>query len=265
MKRRIASWNVNSIKARLPLVLQWLRECVPDVVLLQEIKVITEDFPSEYFEDLGYNVAIFGQKTYNGVSILSKYPLEDVRRGFNDNDSGGPSIFAQARYLEAVTGGMRVASVYVPNGQALDSEKFSQKLTFLEGLQTHVRELLKFQEILIIGGDYNIAPQDQDIQELSAWKDGIMCSTPERKAFYSLENTGLKDAFRLLEPDAEGYTWWDYRTRAFARNAGLRIDHMLVSAQAADLLVSCGVNVDTRGWERPSDHAPVWIELSGSF
>lgn len=262
MRRRIASWNVNSIKARLPLVLNWLKSECPHVVLFQEIKVLDEAFPGEFFEDLGYNVAIFGQKTYNGVAILSKFPLEDVRKGFSEGqDQDSPSVFKQSRYIEAVTGGMRVASVYVPNGEALNSEKFLQKMAFLQEFRNHVERLLKFQEILIVGGDYNIAPSDQDIHDPEVWKDGIMCSVPERKAFFSIENSGLKDAFRILNPEREAYTWWDYRTRAFVRNAGLRIDHMMISAQAADLLIDSGIDTDTRGWDRPSDHAPIWIEL----
>ncbi len=249
----IASWNVNSIRARLDTVLNWLRSKNPDILLLQETKVQTQDFPKEPFEDLGYNLALFGQKTYNGVAILSKSPLEDVRLGLTEDP--------EARYIEAFTHNIRVASVYVPNGQAKDSPKFPYKLNFFNALQTHLKTLLSYDEILVLGGDFNVAPTDLDVHDPALWHEEILCTSEERQAFQSLLHLGVSDALRCLHPREAFYTWWDYRGNSFRRNNGLRIDHFLVSSQALDLLEKTGVDTQERGLEKASDHAPVWLTL----
>ncbi len=254
---KIATWNVNSIRVRLPSVLDWLKEVAPDVLFLQELKATDDQFPREAFEDLHYNVALYGQKTYNGVAILSKFPIEDVTRGipgFEDD---------QARYIEAVVKGMRVACVYVPNGMAVGSDKYTYKLNFLKHLYDHVRTLLTYDEALIIGGDFNIAPTDQDVYDPEKWHEELLCSTPERESFRSLLYLGLTDALRELhKKEKDLYTWWDYRSGAWQNNFGLRIDHMLLSAQAADHLKDAFVDKHVRGSEKASDHAPVVCRLA---
>jgi exodeoxyribonuclease-3 len=250
---KIVTWNVNSIKARFTIVYNWLHLMQPDIVLLQETKCLNDAFPRYEFEDLGYNVALHGQKTYNGVAILSKAPIEDVVCGLptfaEDN---------QARYLEAVIGKLRVASVYVPNGQTVGSPSYVYKLTFLQKLSEHLQTLLSYDEACIIGGDYNIAPTDQDVYDPKKWVGQVLCSDQERKAFSSLCHLGYQDAMRLYFHGVGPFTWWDYRTLAFASNHGLRIDHFLLSPAAVDLVQSCNVDINPRTLEKTSDHAPVW-------
>ena len=251
----IASWNVNSIRARLQNVLNWIQLKKPDVLLLQETKVQDHDFPKESFEDLGYNLALFGQKTYNGVALLSKRPLEDIRSGFLNNTQ-------EARYIEAVTHNIRIASVYVPNGQAKDSPKFLGKLDFFKTLHTHIKTLLTYDEILVLGGDFNVAPTDLDVYDPLVWHNQILCTPEERKSFNTLLQTGLYDALRTCHPEDPLYTWWDYRAQSFQKNKGLRIDHFLLSAHAMDRLETAGVDRTERGLEKASDHAPLWITLT---
>lgn len=259
---KIATWNVNSVKARLPHVTEWLRTAAPDVVLLQELKCLTEAFPFEPFEDLGYNCAVHGQKTYNGVAILSKFPLEDVVHGL-------PTLpeDPQARYLEAVTNQVRVASLYVPNGQEVGSEKYAYKMTFFKALQAHATKLLTLDESLVLGGDYNVAPFPEDMHDPKlSGTDRILCSLPEQNHLRALLNRGYQDALRLMHPRSSKtgsslFSWWDYRAGSFDRNKGYRIDHLLLSPQAADRLQEGGVATEPRTWSRPSDHAPVWIQL----
>lgn len=252
----ICTWNINSIRMRLPLLLTLLKEKKPDVVLLQETKVTDDQFPREEIETLNYNIALYGQKTYNGVAILSKFPIEDITTGipgFEDD---------QARYIEAVVKGMRVASVYVPNGMAVGSEKYRYKLDFLQHLKTHVQTLLPFEEAFVLGGDFNVAPQDIDVYDSKEWHEQVLCSTPEREGFRSLIYLGLTDALRTLHPQAADlYTWWDYRGGAWQNNEGLRIDHVLLSPQAADHLRDAFVEKDIRSEDKTSDHAPVMCEL----
>jgi len=254
---KIATWNVNSIKARLPHVCEWLRTAAPDIVLLQELKCQTDAFPYEAIEDAGYQAAVFGQKTYNGVAILAKSGIEDV--------TSGNSYFEdpQARVIEAVVGGKyRVISVYVPNGEAVGTEKYAYKLAFFEGLTKLLEDRLRFGEKLIVGGDFNVAPTDLDVYNPATWRGRVLCSTPERLALRSLINLGLTDALRAQNPQAEGlYTWWDYRSGGFPQNHGLRIDHLLLSAKAMDAISGAGIDRETRALERPSDHAPVWVTL----
>lgn len=256
----IATFNVNSVKARLPNLLAWLDEARPDIVLLQELKCVDESFPAAEIEERGYNLALHGQKTYNGVAILSKFPLDDVTRGL-----AGDETDAQARYIEAVAsipgGAMRVASVYVPNGQAVDSEKFPYKLKFLERLREHWAERLTYHEVAVLGGDFNVAPTPQDVYDHKLL-DGTVCYHPaERERLRALFHLGLCDAFRVANPDAHQFSWWDYRGDGYARGLGLRIDHLLLSPMAADRLVECVIDEVPRQQEKPSDHAPVMVRL----
>jgi len=256
---KVATWNVNSVKVRVPHLVQWIEKAQPDVLLLQEIKCVDDAFPIEAFDHLGYNIETWGQKTYNGVAILSKYPIEDITRGLPGNEED-----PQARYIEAFTGGVRVASVYVPNGQEVGSEKFAYKCSFLNHLQAHMEKLLHFDEPIIIGGDYNIAPYPTDGHNPETFlKDRILCSLQEREKLRSIVNLGYIDAFRLQHPDhlsnnQKCFSWWDYRAGSWESNKGYRIDHLLISPQAADLMQDAGIDDTPRGWPKPSDHAPVW-------
>lgn len=252
----IVTWNINSIRARIPLLLSWLQEKNPDVVLLQETKATDDQFPREEIETLNYNIATYGQKTYNGVAILSKFPIEDITcgiPGFEDD---------QARYLEAVIKGARVASVYVPNGMAVGSDKYQYKLEFLNHLKAHVRTLLTYDEAFLLGGDFNVAPRDEDVYDPQGWHEQILCSTRERESLRALIYMGLTDALRALHPQEKDlYTWWDYRGGSWQKNEGMRIDHFLLSPQAVDHLKDAFVDKEVRGLEKASDHAPVVCQL----
>jgi exodeoxyribonuclease-3 len=253
---KIATWNVNSIRARLEHLTEWLKNEQPDIALLQEIKCEIATFPHEAIEDLGYNVAVLGQKTFNGVAILAKSPLEDVTKGlptFPEDD--------QARYIEAVIGTTRVASVYIPNGMAVGSDKYAYKMMFLDRLRQHLSNILLYEECCIIGGDYNIAPEDRDIHDPDAWRGTILCSEPERQHFQSLLHLGYYDALRLHHEGPGPFTWWDYRNGAWQRNGGWRIDHLLLSPLAVDQAQASGVDSALRAKEKASDHAPVWCIL----
>lgn len=253
----IAAWNVNSIRTRISHLTDWLRSDKPDIVLLQELKCTEDSFPFMEIEDLGYNIAVYGEKSYNGVAILSKFPLEDIVKGLDDRDGD-----SQARYIEAVAdlGGsaIRVASVYVPNGQEISSDKFGYKLKFMERLYNHVKNLLTYEEIFVIGGDYNIAPDDRDVHDPKLWEGSVLTHDDVRAAFRRMINLGVYDAYRVLSPEGSSeYSWWDYRANAFAADNGLRIDHLLLSPQAADKLQKFYVKKDLRELDKPSDHAPV--------
>lgn len=257
----IATWNVNSIKARLQHCLDWLEQRPVDVMLLQEIKCETLNFPSEMFEERGYNVTAHGQKSYNGVAILSKYPMNDVITSLPGDEAD-----EQARYLEAVLSvgsqAVRVSSIYVPNGQSVDSDKFQYKLRFFERLYGHSTHLLSHQEILILGGDYNVAPEPMDVYDAPKL-DGTVCYHPkEREALRALLYSGLYDAYRAKHPQQQHFSWWDYRGGSFPKNKGLRIDHLLCSPQAMDHLQDCVIDDTPRHWDKPSDHAPVVATLS---
>ena len=261
---RVATWNVNSVKARIGHLTDWLRETAPDVALLQEIKTVAEDFPRLEIEDLGYNVAVVGQKTYNGVAILARHPLTVERSALPGDDDD-----AQARYVEALVEPpgkgrrkvLRVASIYAPNGNPVDSDKFPYKLLWLNRLRAHARDLLKFEETLVLGGDYNVAPTDDDVYDPVAWRDDALCRPESRDAFRALLHLGLTDALRALHPEAGLYTYWDYQGGRWAKDEGLRIDHLLLSPQAADRLTAAEVDRGPRALDRPSDHAPVWCEI----
>jgi len=257
---RIASWNVNSIKARLPNVLDWLGSFKPDIVLLQEIKCVDDGFPRLEIEELGYNVAVKGQKTYNGVAILSKTPLEVEAAAL----PGDPAD-EQARYLEAVTGTdagvLRVASIYLPNGNPTDSDKFAYKLGWLERLHARVRELLAHEEPMVLGGDYNVIAADEDCHDPKAWEGDALIRPESRAGFRKLVYLGLTDAFRALHAE-HAYTFWDYQGGAWQKDAGVRIDHLLLSPQAADRLQDSGIDKAPRGKQKASDHTPVWCALA---
>jgi exodeoxyribonuclease-3 len=260
MTLTIATWNVNSIKSRLHVLLPWLKEAAPGIVLLQELKTTTDAFPYMEIEELGYNIAAHGQKTYNGVAILSKLPLSDIRTLLPGDDGD-----AEARYIEAVAstaqGAIRMASVYVPNGQSPDSDKFRYKLRFLARLRAHLQSLLAFDEPLVIGGDYNVAPYPIDVYDPERL-DGTVCYHPlEREALRGILHLGMYDAFRTLHPAAQAFSWWDYRGAGFDAGHGLRIDHLLLSAQSVDRLRTCQIAQNLRALERPSDHAPVMCGL----
>ena len=257
---KIASWNINSIKSRLPNLLSWLEESRPDIVLLQELKCLTEAFPREEIEDLGYNLAIHGQKTYNGVAILSKYPIDDVTTELKNNPET-----SQARYIEAIISVnktvIRCASVYVPNGQDLDSDKFQYKLAFFDALHAHMQKLLHYDEITIIGGDYNVAPDDIDVHDPKALQNSVCFSTQERQKLKQLIHLGYHDSYRLLHKNDQEFSWWDYRAGAWQRNQGMRIDLMLLSPEASDLLAGAEIEHKIRSQEKPSDHVPVTVSL----
>jgi exodeoxyribonuclease III len=257
---RIATWNVNSVNARLENVLAWFEQAQPDVAVLQEIKCVDEKFPTEAFERLGYNVAVHGQKTYNGVAMLSKTPLEDVTRGLPGDETD-----EQARFIEAVTGGatpVRVVGIYLPNGNPIGTEKFTYKLAWMDRLHRHARALLAQEERLVILGDYNVIPEPEDADKPEGWLGDALFQPESRGAFRALKNLGLTDAYMQADGAPGGYTFWDYQAGAWQRNHGIRIDHALLSSQAADRLKSCIIHRDVRGTEKPSDHVPVVVELN---
>jgi exodeoxyribonuclease-3 len=253
---KIVTWNINSIRMRIELLLEWMRENNPDILLLQEIKCVSEQFPYQQIEDLGYNVAVFGQKSYNGVAIISRFPLEDVSHNFPNCP-----IEEDARYIEAIVtiNGqvLRVASLYVPNGQEMTSDKFQYKLKFLTALSEHLRLRKEFNEQFVIGGDYNISPADIDVYDPSIIDTMVCFNRPEQKMFRGMIGLGYFDAYRLVHPDKKEYSWWDYRGGSFQRNLGMRIDHFLLSGQIADKLHDVTIDKEVRGKEKTSDHSPV--------
>ncbi|WP_421738510.1 exodeoxyribonuclease III [Caulobacter sp.] len=260
---RIATWNVNSVNARLEGVLAWFEAEAPEVAVLQEIKCVDEKFPTEAFERLGYNVAVHGQKTYNGVALLSKFPMEDVRRGLpvlNDDETD-----EQARYIEAVIASptpIRVCGIYLPNGNPLGTEKFDYKLSWMRRLHAHARTLLAYEEPLIILGDYNVIPEAEDVANPEAWLGDALFQPESRAAFRALKNLGFSDAYMQADGAPGGYTFWDYQAGAWPRNLGIRIDHLLLSPQASDKLDNVVIHRDERDKEKPSDHVPVVAELN---
>jgi exodeoxyribonuclease-3 len=259
---KIATWNVNSVKARLPRVVEWLKEARPDVVLLQEIKCTDDAFPALEIGDLGYNAAVVGQKTYNGVAILAKRPIEVERTALPGDAADG-----QARYLEALVGELRVASLYLPNGNPVEdeggrpSDKFAYKLGWMDRLIIHVKALLATEDACVLGGDYNVAPTDDDVYDPEGWRDDALCRPESRARFRALVHLGLTDAVRALHPEPRRYTFWDYQAGAWPKDQGLRIDHLLLSPQAADRLRASGIDKGPRGKDKASDHTPAWCEL----
>ena len=252
----IATWNVNSITARLPRVLEWLEENSPDILLLQELKTTEDKFPRLEFSALGYTAAVFGQKAWNGVAILSKHKIENIKTGLP-----GDASDEQARYIEATVEGIRVASVYLPNGNPVGSEKFNIKLKWMDRLHNHIKSLLKIEQPFALGGDYNIIPEDRDCHDPQLWKGDALFRPESRQKFRTLLNLGLTDAFRINNDEAHQYTFWGYQGGAWQSNSGIRIDHFLLSPQAADLLYDCFIDTVPRGKDKASDHTPLILKL----
>ncbi|MFI4940641.1 MAG: exodeoxyribonuclease III [Burkholderiales bacterium] len=248
---KIATWNVNSLKVRLPHVLRWLAENPVDVLCLQETKTVDDKFPAAEIEAAGYRAIFSGQKTYNGVAILSRHPMTDVVRNNPQYED------EQQRIITATIEGMRIICAYVPNGQAIDSDKYQYKLKWLDAFQRWLKEECAAHANLALLGDYNIAPEDRDVHDPTAWQGQVLVSEAERAAFQRLGDLNLKDAFRLFEQADKQFSWWDYRQLAFRRNMGLRIDHILLSAPLAARCSACVIDKLPRKWEQPSDHTPV--------
>jgi exodeoxyribonuclease-3 len=253
---KIATWNVNSVLARLPLVLMWLEKARPDVLCLQEIKCIDERFPAEAFAELGYNSAVFGQPTYNGVAIVSRSEIEEVHRGFPAD-----SATAHARLLSTKVGRIQIINVYVPNGQAVGTDKYEFKLDWLARLREFFESHYDTRKPVLLCGDFNVAPEDRDVHNPKLWEGRILFSKPERAAVERVREWGLVDAFRLHNREEKQFSWWDYRMGSFRRNLGLRIDHIWVTQALAARCKSAWIDKEPRGWDRPSDHAPVVAEF----
>ena len=256
---KIATFNINGIKARAQALLAWLDSAGPDIVLLQEIKSIDANFPREPFEDRGYNVETHGQKSFNGVAILSKLPLEDVSRSLPGDDGD-----EQARWIEATVVGrqaLRICGLYLPNGNPAPGPKFDYKLAWMERLRARAAELLAGEEVALMAGDYNVIPQVEDAKRPEAWRDDALFRPEARAAYRRILNLGFTDALRARTQGPGHYSFWDYQAGAWNRNDGIRIDHFLLTPQCADLLRDCRIDSEIRGHERPSDHVPVWVEL----
>ncbi len=260
MPLRIATWNVNSIKQRIDSAMAWLAERKPDIVCLQETKCVDDAFPRLEFESLGYNVAVHGQKTFNGVALLSKFPFDEVKAGLPGNDQDD-----HARFIEGVVstanGAVRVASLYLPNGNPPNTEKYTYKLGWMKRLAAYARDRLEFEEPLIMAGDYNVIPTAADATNPQAWTGDALFLPQTRDEFRTLVNLGLTDALRATTDEPGLYTFWDYQAGAWQKNNGIRIDHLLLSPLAADKLSGAGIDKHVRAWEKPSDHVPVWIDL----
>lgn len=256
---KVATWNVNSLNVRLPHLLEWLRSAQPDLVGLQEIKLVTEKFPLEEIRAAGYDAIVHGQKTYNGVAILSRPPhtASDMHTQLPGMESD-----PQSRLIAATYNGVRFINVYIPNGAEVGSDKYTYKLKWLDAFVSYLRgELQRFTKMIVVG-DFNIAPEDRDVHDPKAWEGSVLVSPPEREYFQQMLALGLKDSFRLFEQPADSYSWWDYRAAAFVRNHGLRIDHILMSPALAQQCTSCTIDITPRKLERPSDHAPVVTEVN---
>jgi exodeoxyribonuclease-3 len=253
---KIATWNVNSVTARLPLVLQWLEATRPDVLCLQETKIVDEKFPAAAFAEIGYQSLVYGQRTYNGVAILSRSEGVDVQRGFPDDAAD-----AHARLLAATVEGVRVVNVYVPNGQSVGSDKYQFKLEWMRRLRKFLDDECWTDADVLLCGDFNVAPEERDVHDPRLWEGKILFSKGERAALEEIKEWGLTDAFRLHTGAAGNYSWWDYRAGSLQRNAGMRIDHIWVSESLAANCTRCWIDKEPRGWERPSDHTPVVAEF----
>jgi len=261
---KIATWNINGIKARHDNLIAWLKQAEPDIACLQEIKSVDENFPRAEIEGLGYNLETHGQKGFNGVALLSKLPFDEVNRGLplrpGDNED------EQARFIEGVfTVGkraLRVVSLYLPNGNPVDSEKFPYKLQWMERLENWAKERLLLEEPLILAGDYNVIPMPQDCHDPKAWEGDALYRPESRSAFRRLLNLGFTEALRSTNDEPGIYSFWDYQAGAWQKNNGIRIDHLLFSPEAADMLNGVAVDKQTREWEKPSDHVPVWAEIA---
>jgi len=257
---RIATWNVNSVRQRLDHLVAWLKERAPDIVCLQEIKCVDDAFPREPLEALGYNVAVHGQKTFNGVALLSKLPFDEVAPGLIGDESD-----VQARFLEALVstkaGVLRVVSLYLPNGNPPTTDKYTYKIKWMERLTHFARERLKLEEPMLLCGDYNVIPTPADARRPEVWVNDALFLPTTREKFRSLMNLGFTDAVRAVSDSNDLFTFWDYQAGAFQKNDGIRIDHVLMSPQATDRFVGAGIDKHVRGWEKPSDHVPVYVDL----
>ncbi|SHF77471.1 exodeoxyribonuclease-3 [Litoreibacter ascidiaceicola] len=258
---KIATFNINGIKARINALTDWLAETQPDVALLQEIKTVDQGFPRQHFEDMGYNVETHGMKSFNGVAILSKLPLEDVTRGLPGDDSD-----EQARWIEATVMGdqhaVRLCGLYLPNGNPRPGPKFDYKLAWMERMYARAQQLMADEMPAMMAGDYNIIPQAIDAARPEAWREDALFHPDSRAAYRRILNLGFTEAFRTRNPAPEQYSFWDYQAGAWNKNDGIRIDHLLLTPQAADLLKDCQIDKEYRGREKPSDHVPVWVELA---
>ncbi|EPX83655.1 exodeoxyribonuclease III [Salipiger mucosus] len=258
---KIATFNINGIKARAEALGNWLDEAQPDVALLQEIKSVDENFPAELFEDRGYNVVTHGQKSFNGVAILSKLPLEDVSRGLPGDDED-----EQARWIEATVTGerhaVRLCGLYLPNGNPAPGPKYDYKLAWMERLEARARALLSEETPALMAGDYNVIPQPEDAARPDAWKNDALFLPQTRAAFRRIVNLGFTEAFRARHRGPGHYSFWDYQAGAWQKNNGIRIDHLLMTPACADLMTDCAIDREIRGRDKPSDHVPVWVELA---
>lgn len=257
---RVATWNVNSVRQRLDHLMAWLRDRQPDIVCLQEIKCATEAFPRLEIEALGYNVTVHGQKGFNGVAILSRYPIDEVKHGLAGDDAD-----VQARFVEGVIstrqGALRVVSLYLPNGNPVDSDKYRYKLNWINRLIRFSSERARLEEPLVLAGDFNVIPTLADVHDPAAWADDALYLPQTRAKFRELASIGLTDAVRAVSDSPDLYTFWDYQAGAWQKNNGIRIDHLMLSPQAADRLSEAGIDRHLRSWEKPSDHVPVWVDL----
>ena len=258
---KIATWNINGVRARIGNLLHWLRDSTPDIVCLQEIKSVDDQFPKAEIEALGYNVETHGQKGFNGVALLSRLPFDEVNRGLPGDDGD-----EQARFIEGVfstpEGALRVVSLYLPNGNPIDDPvKFPYKLSWMDRLENWARERLALEEALVLAGDYNVIPEPVDARNPQAWVDDALFQPQTRQSFRRLKNLGFTEAVRAVSDEPGIYTFWDYQAGAWQKNNGIRIDHLLLSPEAADRLGSASVDKHARSWEKPSDHVPVAVEL----
>jgi len=253
---KIACWNINGINARTEHLLKWLKDFAPDVAMLQELKTLGDAVPEMELKDLGYHIEYVGQKSFNGVAILSKLPIELVLTKLPGDD-----LDEQSRYIEADIGGIRVASIYFPNGNPVDSEKFTYKLEFMKRVIQRTKDLLGEELPFVLAGDYNVAPDDGDVYDIQKMGSDAICREEGRALYREQLNLGLTNAFKLYHPEPGQFSWWDYRGGGWNKDHGVLIDHLLLSPQAADLLMDAGIDKTPRGWEKASDHTPVWCEL----
>lgn len=262
MSLKIASWNINGIKARHDVVIEWLKQTEPDIACLQEIKSVDENFPGSEIEALGYNIETHGQKGFNGVAILSRLPFDEVNRGLPGDDED-----EQARFIEGVFsvdgGALRVVSLYLPNGNPVDEpRKFDYKLAWMDRLIDWSREHLLLEEPLILAGDYNVIPQNEDCWDPQVWRGDALFVPQTRSRFQALKNLGFTEALRASSADEDLYTFWDFQGGGWPKNQGIRIDHLLMSPEAALLLEGCAIDKHVRAWEKPSDHVPIWLKYA---
>jgi exodeoxyribonuclease-3 len=258
---RIATWNVNSVRQRTEHLTAWLAERKPDIVCLQEIKCMDDAFPRQSFESLGYNLAVHGQKTFNGVAILSRFKFDEVTPGLPGDDTDDHARFLEVT-VSTATGVVRVASIYLPNGNPPGTEKYTYKLKWMQRLSRYAHERLQLEEPLILAGDYNVIPTAADVHNPALWINDALFLPQTREAFRSFASLGLTDAIRAVSDNPGLYTFWDYQAGSWQKNNGIRIDHLMLSPQAADRLKTCAIDKHVRAWEKPSDHVPVWCELA---